>query len=95
MLVNAGAEQRKAEAVPAPKWHLRAVRVQQRAPPGQCSSRDGTDGLAAPAVAGGSGSSDGREASSSLPHARWRRTAATGSPACIVGVDGFRARVCF
>ena len=51
MLVNASAEQQKAEAVPAPKWHLRAVRVQQRAPPGQCSSRDGTDGLAAPAVA--------------------------------------------
>jgi hypothetical protein len=42
MLVNASAEQRKAEAVPAPKWHLRAVRVQQRAPPGQCSSLDGT-----------------------------------------------------
>jgi hypothetical protein len=42
MLVNASAEQRKAEAVPAPKWHLRAVRVQQRALPGQCSSLDGT-----------------------------------------------------
>jgi hypothetical protein len=87
MLVNASAEQRKAEAVRAPKWHLRAVRVQQRAPPGQCSSRDGTDGLAASAGAGGSGSSDGLEASGSS------RTAATGSAACIVGVDGFRARV--
>jgi hypothetical protein len=56
MLVNASAEQQKAEAVPAPKWHLRAVRVQQRAPRGQCSSLDGTDDLAALAGAGGSGS---------------------------------------
>jgi hypothetical protein len=87
-------DERRVASLPSPQqWHLRAVRVQQRAPPGQCSSRDGTDGLAASAGAGGSGSSDGREASGWLPHARWRRTAATGSPACIVGVDGFRARV--
>ena len=81
MLVNASAEQRKAEAVPAPKWHLRAVRVQQRAPPGQCSSRDGTDGLAASAGAGGSVSSDGREASGFPTHAGDERPPPVRPPA--------------